>query len=74
MDDVVRKTVEDLWDREMIKELTYTYGRCIERQDAESMAQVFSQDGQVDFSSLGRACIADAKRFAHFSPAHGRCG
>jgi len=54
MEDIVRKMVEDLWDREMIRELTYAYGSCIERQDADGMAQLFSQAGQVDFSSLGR--------------------
>ena len=38
----------------MIKELTYAYGRCIERQDAEGMARLFTENAQVDFSSLGR--------------------
>ncbi len=38
----------------MIRELTYAYGRCIERQDAEAMAQLFTADGEIDFSSLGR--------------------
>ena len=32
--------VEALWAREMIKELTYAYGRCIERQDAEGSADL----------------------------------
>lgn len=54
MDDQLRKRVEELWDREMIKELTYAYGRCIEQQDAEGMAQLFTENGEVDFSSLGR--------------------
>ena len=54
MDDPLRKRVEELWDREMIKELTYAYGRCIEQQDAEGMAQLFTENGEVDFSSLGR--------------------
>ncbi len=54
MDDLIRKRVEELWDREMIKELTYAYGRCIEQQDAEGMAQLFTENGEVDFSSLGR--------------------
>jgi len=53
MDDLQQK-VEELWDREQIKELTYAYGRCIERQDAEGMAQLFTADGAVDFTSLGR--------------------
>lgn len=53
MDDL-RQKVEELWDREQIKELTYAYGRCIERQDAEGMAQLFTADGEIDFTSLGR--------------------
>ena len=39
MDDLIGKRVEELWDREMIKELTYAYGRCIEQQNAEGMAK-----------------------------------
>ena len=54
MDDQIRKRVEELWAREMIKELTYAYGRCIEQQDAEGMARLFTENGEVDFSSLGR--------------------
>lgn len=52
--DELRQKVEALWAREQIKELTYAYGQCIERQDAEGMAQLFTEDGEVDFSSLGR--------------------
>ena len=54
MDDQTRQRVEELWDREMIKELTHAYGRCIERQDADGMAQLFTEDGEVDFTSLNR--------------------
>jgi SnoaL-like domain len=54
MDDLIRKRVEELWDREMIKELTYAYGRRIEQQDAEGMAQLFTENGEVDFSSLNQ--------------------
>jgi hypothetical protein len=54
MDELVRKRVDELWAREMIKELTYAYGQCIERQDAAAMAQLFTENGEVDFSSLGR--------------------
>ncbi len=43
MDDPLRKKVEELWTREMIKELTYAYGRCIERQDAEGRALLFNR-------------------------------
>jgi ketosteroid isomerase-like protein len=48
------KMVGDLWNREMIRELTYAYGRCIEKQDAEAMSRLFTDDAQIDFSSLGR--------------------
>ena len=54
MDEQLHIKVEALWAREMIKELTYAYGRCIERQDAEGMAQLFTENGQVDFSDLDR--------------------
>lgn len=54
MDELLRKKVEELWAREQIKELTYAYGRCIEQQDAGAMAQIFTEDGEVDFSGLGR--------------------
>ena len=54
MDELLGKRVEELWAREMIKELTYAYGQCIERQDAEGMARLFTENGEVDFSSLGR--------------------
>ena len=49
--------VLELWDREKIKELTYAYGLAIEDQDAERMASLFTPDGSVDFSSLGRGVI-----------------
>lgn len=46
--------VQELWDREKIKELTHAYGLAIEAQDEEHMADLFIADGSVDFSSLGR--------------------
>ncbi len=49
--------VQELWDREKIKELTYAYGLAIEAQDEEQMADLFTADGSVDFSSLGRGVI-----------------
>ena len=49
--------VQTLWDREMIRELTYAYGLAIEAQDEERMAALFLPDGSVDFSSLGRGVI-----------------
>ena len=58
MDEQLHIKVEALWAREMIKELTYAYGRCIERQDAEGMAQLFIQNGEVDFSDLDRGVHA----------------
>src|SRR5581483_8991958 len=49
--------VQELWDREKIKELTYEYGLAIESQDEQRMANLFTEDGSVDFSSLGRGVI-----------------
>ena len=49
--------VQELWDREKIRELTYEYGLAIEAQDAERMASLFTETGSVDFSSLGKGVI-----------------
>ena len=49
--------VLELWHREQIRELTYAYGLAIESQDENSMAALFTEDGSVDFSSLGRGVI-----------------
>ncbi len=54
MEEDLRKKVEELWNREKIRELTYAYGQCIERQDADGMARLFTEEATVDFSSLGR--------------------
>ena len=53
----LEEMVQELWDREKIKELTYEYGLAIESQDAERMVSLFTKDGTVDFSSLGRGVI-----------------
>lgn len=50
----LEEMVQELWDREKIKELTYEYGLAIEAQDEERMVNLFTEDGSVDFSSLGR--------------------
>jgi len=50
----IEEMVQELWDREKIKELTYQYGLAIEAQDENRMANLFTEDGSVDFSSLGR--------------------
>lgn len=53
----IEEMVQELWDREKIKELTYQYGLAIEAQDETRMANLFTEDGSVDFSSLGRGVI-----------------
>lgn len=58
--------VQELWDREKIRELTYRYGLAIEAQDAEQMASLFTVDGSVDFSSLGRGVISGHKALKEF--------
>ena len=50
----IEEMVQESWDREKIKELTYQYGLAIEAQDENRMANLFTEDGSVDFSSLGR--------------------
>lgn len=49
--------IQELWDREKIRELTYAYGLAIEAQDLDQLASLFIETGSVDFSSLGRGVI-----------------
>ena len=58
--------VQELWDREKIKELTYAYGLAIEAQDEIQMASLFTPDGSVDFSSLGRGVIQGTEALKEF--------
>jgi hypothetical protein len=53
----LEEMVQELWDREKIKELTYEYGLAIEAQDETRMANLFIEYGSVDFSSLGRGVV-----------------
>ncbi|MBM4258200.1 MAG: nuclear transport factor 2 family protein [Deltaproteobacteria bacterium] len=62
----LEEMVQELWDREKIKELTYQYGLAIEAQDADRMANLFTADGSVDFSSLGRGVITGHQRLKEF--------
>jgi ketosteroid isomerase-like protein len=58
--------VQELWDREKIKELTYEYGLAIEAQDAERMAHLFIEEGWVDFTSLGRGVTKGREALQEF--------
>ena len=60
--------VQELWDREKIKELTYEYGLAIEAQDVERLANLFTPAGAVDFSSLGRGVITGHAAIKAFYP------
>ena len=60
--------VQELWDREHIKELTYQYGLAIEAQDADRMAGLFVPDGSVDFSAMGRGVIKGTDAIKEFYP------
>ncbi len=51
------ETLQELLDREKIRELTYRYGLAIEQQDEEEMANLFTEEGTADFSSLGWGVI-----------------
>jgi len=62
----LEEMVQELWDREQIKELTYEYGLAIESQDAERMVGLFTEDGTVDFSSLGRGVITGRNALKEF--------
>ncbi|MGH7905618.1 MAG: nuclear transport factor 2 family protein, partial [Candidatus Binataceae bacterium] len=53
MDKSLADKVEELWSREQIKSLTYAYGECILRRDAQGMANLFIEDASVDFTSAG---------------------
>ena len=58
--------VQELWDREKIKELTYEYGLAIEAQDAERLVNLFTENASVDFSSLGRGVIEGTEAMKEF--------
>ena len=49
--------VQELWDREKIRELTYEYVLAIEAQDADRLVGLFVENGSVDFSSVGAGVI-----------------
>src|SRR5262249_46608402 len=53
MEKSLEEKVEELWSREQIKSLTYAYGQCIVRRDAEAMANLFVPEAVVDFTQLG---------------------
>ena len=61
--------LRELLDREQIRELTYAYGLAIEDQDAERMANLFTTDGSVDFTSMGRGVITGRDAIKAFYPA-----
>ena len=61
--------LEELWAREMIKELTYAYGLAIEGQDADRMASLFTEDGSVDFRDIK---IEDLKHSGRLRPVGAR--
>ena len=61
--------LRELMDREQIKELTYAYGLAIENQDAEKITSLFTSDGFVDFSSMGRGVIKGHDAIKDFYPA-----
>ena len=58
--------VQELWDREKIKELTHSYGLAIESKDEVMMANLFTEGGKVDFSSLGWGIITGKNAIKEF--------
>lgn len=58
--------VQELWDREMIKELTHTYGLAAETADEERMASLYTEDATVDFSSMGQEIIRGREAILDF--------
>ena len=53
MDSELERKVNELWEKEKIRELTYRYGQTIERRDEEAMSRLYTEDGTVDFSETG---------------------
>jgi SnoaL-like protein len=53
MEKSLEEKVEELWSREQIKSLTYAYGECIVRRDAEAMGNLFVPEAVIDFTQLG---------------------
>jgi len=49
----LEEKVQELWDREQIKSLTYAYGHWLEKMDSEALSRLFTEDGAMDFSSVG---------------------
>jgi hypothetical protein len=53
MEKSLEEKVEELWNREQIRSLTYAYGECLFRRDLDALLKLFTKDGVVDFSYLG---------------------
>ena len=49
----LEEKVQELWDREQIRSLTYAYGHWLEKMDSEALSRLFTEDGAMDFSSVG---------------------
>lgn len=78
-------SLQELSDREEIRQLTTLYCYCIDRGDAEGYAGVFTEDGVVDCSEMGtpdmvgrpamvevvNAFVAFHQSYAHFVTNHG---
>jgi len=62
----LEEMVQELWDREKIRELTFQYGLAIEAQDEQRMASLFTADGSVDFSAAGRGVMRGREAIAQF--------
>lgn len=65
-DNDLQAMVQELWDRERIKELTHSYGLAIESKDEKLMASLFTESGLVDFSSLGWGVITGHNAIKEF--------
>ena len=57
-------TVRELLDRETVRDLRYRYHECINEGKFEEIADLFTDDGELDFAHLGKAKgHAEIRRF-----------
>ena len=68
MEKSLEEKVQELWDREQIRSLTYAYGQCLEQMDAEALAELFTEDGAMDFSSVGWGVKQGRQAIKEFYP------
>ena len=68
MEKSLEEKVQELWDREQIKSLTYAYGQCLEKMDSDALSKLFTEDGAMDFTSVGWGVKQGRQAIKEFYP------